>query len=636
MVNDDGKTGSSRNFSECSCDSGIPENLEDYREKYRLCLEQRNGFWKNEADFIKWDSPFNTVVNEDFSAFSISWFGDGRLNGTVNAVDVNVEKGKGSETAVVLYGSGGKSVSLTYSELSIKSKTLASALKADGFKAGDRIALCIENSLESVIFMLACARIGVIYVPIPGRFTAEVISEIISDSGATMVVVSIDSKEQPKFIELLDRIEGIKVINTGSSVVKNARAFNDFTKGFSEDISPVSFESEHPLFIIYANSAAGIPRGSVFATGGYLVEASSSFRHLFMYGGKKVPGAILSTKSLSSAAGQCYGLWGPLLNGVCAVLTDESETEASVFIKSVIENFKSPVMLTSPRILSTLKRELDGKNLGLSGKFELVACCGDVLSPRLVYFAGDILTDGAEKVLNLWIQSESGVAIINTLPVSGLNRPGALGLPFYGIEPVVLNNLGEVCRPNESGQLIFLSSWPAMIRTIWGQPERFGELYFRRIPGNFSTNDGVRADNEGFFWFMGRLDDVIKLRGQSLATSEIETSLITHPEISEAAVVNIGGEENDTLYAFLVRQGGDLEKTDILEAELAMLITKRIGEFAVPNKFIFTHELPRTRTGKIVRRILRRVATGDISIDEDLSHVANPESIKKLIQKEGL
>ncbi|HUT62351.1 MAG TPA: hypothetical protein VMZ04_00195, partial [Anaerolineae bacterium] len=239
-----------------------------------------------------------------------------------------------------------------------------------------------------------------------------------------------------------------------------------------------------------------------------------------------------------------------------------------------------------------------------------------------------------------WIQSESGAALINTYTTSALNRSGALGLPFLGIKPLIINHMGQICRPNESGQLVFDSSWPSMIRTIWGQSERFREHYFRRLPGYFITNDGVRVDNEGFFWFMGRLDDVIKVRGQSLATLEIETVLVTHPDISEAAVVSVIIEESDNLIAFLAVEQRRFEQEQnsdfsLLESELTGYIVKRIGEFALPNRYVFVRDLPRTRTGKIVRRILRRIAKGDITQDEDLSHIVNPDSVDKFIREKG-
>ena len=254
------------------------------------------------------------------------------------------------------------------------------------------------------------------------------------------------------------------------------------------------------------------------------------------------------------------------------------------------------------------------------------------LTPRLVKFAGESLATGPERVLNLWIQSESGVALINTFAFDKLNRPGSLGLPFLGIETRNINHQGQACRHNESGQLVFASSWPGMIRSIWGQNERFLELYLQRVKGYFNTNDGVRVDNDGFYWFMGRLDDVIKVRGQSLATSEIEAVLMSHPMISESAVVSIGGEEGEEIIAYLVIEQTEQNGYTSIESDLTGYIIQRVGEFAVPTRYIVTDELPRTRTGKVVRRLLRRIATGDIGADEDLSHVANPDAVKKLVK----
>jgi acetyl-CoA synthetase len=292
-------------------------------------------------------------------------------------------------------------------------------------------------------------------------------------------------------------------------------------------------------------------------------------------------------------------------------------------------------------LLSELKHELGETPLSPERRFTLVASSGDVLKPRHISFAARTLVETPERVVNLWIQTECGASIISTFPSAELNRPGTLGLPFPGIMPLVVNYLGQACRPNESGQLVFSASWPSMIRTIWGQADRFRQLYFRRVPGYYGTNDGVRVDGEEFYWFMGRLDDAIKVRGQLLATSDIEAVLVAHPLVSEAVVVSVEAEDGEMLVAFLVLDKSIMEKSGApniaeLKTELARSIEQRVGEFTVISEFIVAPELPRTRTGKIMRRVLKRIAVGDISGDEDLSHLANPGTVDELIRKRGL
>lgn len=621
----------------------IPANIQEYHILYHRSIEQREKYWGVQAKRLKWDKDFTTTVREDFSTADIAWFIDGKLNGCKNALDVHIEDGRGSEKALVYYTPDGHLKSYSYNELQIEVQRIAAALESEGYKAGDRIAIYMPDCPETVFFMLACACLGIIYVPIPCHFNAEITSEIIHDSGASLLIISQSLEKQSyreRSLRVAQKIGEIKIIIISGEAPGKMLTYPEFLNRSPEkpEKSYMSVEAEHPLFIIYANSAAGIPRGSVFATGGFLVQAATSFDSIFQSEKNAVNAeSIVCTLNLVSAAGQSYGLWGPLLNGSCIVFSADGEETTADTLRELLNESDSPVLLTTPRMLTALKRKLNDASLSEKKRFLLVACCEDVLTPRLVSFAGKALASGAEKVLNMWLQSESGTALINTYQDIELNRPGALGVPFFGTKPLAMNNMGQLCRTNESGQLVFAFSWPGMLRTVWGQPERFRELYFQRLPGYFMTNDGVRIDSEGFFWFMGRLDDVIKIRGQSLATSEIEAVLVTHPEISEAAVVSAAGKDSDNLIAFLIVEtkmidSKDKSELNTLESELSDNIVRRIGEFALPDHYVFAGDLPRTRTGKLVRRILRRIASGGISPEEDLSHVANPESVEKLIE----
>lgn len=612
-------------------------DLHSYRELYARSLEQREAFWRSRAQLVQWDQGFTTVARENFSTGDIAWFIGGRLNACSNALDVHVQDGRGDDDALTYIKSDLSTQTYTFRTLHEMVTRLAAALLSHGLKAGDRVALYLPDVPESVMVMLACSRVGIISVPVPERFTPEIVYDIIRDCGASLLVVSHDSPSKSylnRTKALIDLLETVTVISAGSSRSPGVAAFSEFlakTDGTS-GVTCASVDAEHPLFILYANSAAGIPRGSVFATGGFLVQAAASFNALFRAPEEsKERGGIAVCTDLASAAGQCYGLWGALLAGFRIYICESCDTVTVDLLRQLLGENPVPALLTTPNMLTALKHQHGEGVITDESGFPLVAVCGDVLTPRLVRFVGKSLTERPERVINMWIQSESGAALITTYPHHDLSRPGALGLPYFGIEPQVINHLGKISRPNESGQLVFSGSWPGMIRGIWGQPDRFRELYFQRLPGYFNTNDGVRVDNDGFFWFMGRLDDVIKVRGQSLATSEIETVLITHPKVVESAVVYTSSEEGGEITAFLVVEN-PLETVDAaLESELSQTIERRIGEFAVPTRYFFTDELPRTRTGKIVRRILRRIATGTMNVDEDLSHVVNPHAVKKLI-----
>ncbi|MFA6471817.1 MAG: AMP-binding protein [Candidatus Latescibacterota bacterium] len=623
----------------------FPASLQKYHLFYRQSIEHREEFWKRQANRIIWDAPFTQVVQEDFRMGAVSWFTGGKLNACRNVLETGRKNGESKKPALRYFTDGGDILSYTWEDLDREVRQLAAALDTHGLKTGDRIALYLPDSPETVFFMLACAFLGLIYVPIPARYPSEITCEILLNSGAKMVVVSFTQKSSSYDVRaqsVVDSIMETYIVNTGSREVEKTVSYGHFVspKSMRPLESSVSVESEHPFFILYANSASGIPRGSVFATGGFIVQAAASYDYIFqsIYEGEEVKSAVC-TLELASAAGQCYGLWGPLANGICIVLTDGGLRSNSDLLHRLLQECESPSLLTTPTLLHDLRLELNDIPLDNKRRFSLVALSGDVLKPRLISFASQCLVSKPEKVVNLWMQSECGSAIISTYPNRELNRPGALGLAFPGIEALVYNYLGEICRPNESGQLVFKSSWPSMIRTIWCQPERYRQLYFQRVPGCYSTNDGVRLDGDGFYWFMGRIDDVIKVRGQSLATSEIETVLVSHPEISEAAVVSVEGDDGESIVAFLVINNRLVDENEIdkdsLESELSQSIIRRIGEFASISQYIFADELPHTRTGKIVRRVLRRIATGDITSSEDLSHLANPESVEEIIRKKG-
>lgn len=617
----------------------MPSDIDQYRALYSDSINNREEFWCIQAELIQWDKAFETIVDEDFSTGTISWFSEGKLNACFNALDSHLGNGASGATALTCYDSNGVSCTYTYKELLAEVTALAGALTTKGLKTGDRVALYLPDSPESVFFMLACARLGIPYVPIPVHYTTEVIHDILNDCKASMIVISPyeggDSYSE-RAGALTGLLDGISVINTGKSTVEGAIAYSDLVSG-SEDITQVDceiVEAEHPLFILYAGYAAGVPRGSVFATGGFIVHAVSSFYVLFQSAdGTSEKMNIACCTNLASTAGQCYGLWGALISGNGVIITESGDNPSIALLRRILDEDPAPALFTTPVLLAALKRELGSDPLSNDRRFPLVACYGDILAPRFVVFAGNSLTTGIERVINMWIQSESGAALITTYANTGCNSPGTIGLPAFGIKPRVINNFGETCRANESGQLVFEDSWPGMIRTIWGQPERFFELYFQRNAGYFETNDGVRADCNGFFWFMGRLDDVIKVHGQSIATSEIEAVILSHPVVAESAVISIDGDEDEDIIAYVVLEQSSESKYKKLVADMTGYIQRRIGEFAVPVRFIFTEELPRTRTGKIVRRLLRRIADGTISSQEDLSHVANPHAVDKLINK---
>ena len=613
-----------------------PVDIHSYHRLHRESLEDREGFWRREAARLAWEREPAAVVHEDLVAGELAWFGGGALKPLASALDRHLES-RGDEPALLRLADGGVE-SLSYRELRERAERLAAALIAAGLKEGDRVALYLPPSFEGICLMLACARAGLPYLPLATTLSAGQVSERIADAGASLLVVATGTGLDPYGPQrdtLLAELEDLPCVAVGPELPAGCTSYGDLlASGNGAKAPDAALESGSPLFLIYADTIAGRPRGRVFAAAGFLVQAASGYDLIFQTAERC---RLLSTRSLASVAGQSFGLWAPLMAGDALVLTPRPEDLSADVLRELAEKAAPDLILSTPRVLAQPLADLEAAPLAEGRRFRRVASSGGVLSPRMVTRLGAALTGDPASVLNLWVQQAAGSPLIADFPHADLNRPGALGLPLPGVEPLVLGESGQPCRSNESGQLVFAATVPGMVQRIWDQPQRLRETYFERQPGFFHTGDGARVDQEGFIWFMGRLDDVVKIAGQSLATSELEALLAAHPRIAEAAVVGVHGEQGDSLSVFLVVEGGrsSAPEGQGLEEELNDFIRERVGDFAVPEHVFEARELPRTRTGKVVRRLLRRIATGEATEDEDLSHVANPDSVKDLIDRKG-
>jgi len=623
--------------------SSRPTTLAELQRLQEASLADREGYWRSQASRLRWSTAFTQISDEELREGRVRWFSGGQLKATDNVFGPLADAGRLDLPALLVSLPGGGLTPISYRELQSEVLALAAALAARGLQPGDRLACFLPDGQAAIALALACAHLGLIEVPVNIEHPFDVAHAILANCDASLLVIAGEDCSGGVGGQLQDAFGPERTVVVGHAADPRSPSYADLLAAgrFLPPPPAVAVDAEHPLCLLYPGAGTSIPRGAVFATGGFLVQAGSSYDDLFCLAGPRSTGdALLCTLPLASAAGLAYGLWGPLLHGACLVLSPAGEGLAATALAQLAEACPGLALLCSPRLLARLRQELGEGHLPASAQLGLVAACGDVLPPRLVAFAGAALTGLLERVLNLWIQRATGVALIASLPAGELNRPGALGLAALGVEPRVLNDAGEVCRPNESGLLVFASSWPAMVRGLWGQPERYWERYFSRIPGCFVTNDGARVDGEGFFWGMGRLDDRIKVAGRSLSTSEVESTLAGHPRIAEAAVVGFSGDEGGSLVSFLVARElavGEDEPPEAegLRLELARYLQMRLGEFAVPARLVFVRELPRTRSGKVVRRVLRRIATGDVSQDEDWSAVANPGALQDLVRQSG-
>ena len=603
----------------------IPARLDGFCRFHRQTLDHREEFWTVQAGLLQWQKKFSCVVQEDFSIPEASWFCGGQINAAQNALHRIIEKGDGKKSALTWYQPSGTVTTLTFNELKTKVETLAAAFQQNGLVMGDCIALNLANCPEFVICALAAAYLGITYLPVGRHLSAPVVAEDVKASRSKLVVMG----NRAGVKEDLDHLERVRDLLDSQAIVivgetlDGFEALDDYmSKTDPAGLEPAVLSADHPLFAIYENRLAGKHVGSVFSTAGYLVQAHASFKAIFHNTlPLGPPGMILSTLDPSKAPAQAYGLWGPLTCGTGIIIAQtgpETQTPAAGTIETILNTHGSPAMLCRPSLISDLREELGDQSLDTEQRFSVIACCSEALPPRLVSYADGILVNGPERIVNLWVQTRSGTALLHAYPSQELNRPGSLGLGALGVDPLIMSDFGELCKTNVSGNLVFARSWPAMARATYGTTKHFKKAYFSRFPGYFLTYDGLRSDKNGFFWFMGRLDDVVKVKGQTLDTALIETVLSSLLFIDEAAIISTSGKSGQEVILFVVARG-PAENEETYMTQINAHIAEKIGAFAVPGKIIFTDQLPRTATGKLFKTELRHIASGKISNPEDLT-----------------
>lgn len=612
----------------------LPASLNEFRLLSRQALDHREAFWAARARQLSWQRDFSIVVEEAFSKAEVSWFGDGRINAAENALHRIIERGGADTTALTYYYKDREAETYTFSQLRDTVLKLASALDRDGISQGDCIAINLPNCPEFVICALACAYLGITYLPIGCHLPAALVAEDVKAAHAKRLIMfhcEAWDDDRPKADTVRSLIGDAAFITVGDKA-GTSPTLAEYMAGDHSPPPPAYPLSDAPLFAIYENRVAGQPVGTVFGTGGFLVQSHSSFDAIFNRAlARNGPRQIFNTLDTAKAASQAYGLWGPLTCGTGIVIAAPGFGAKTV--EAVLTDREDPAMLCQPGLLSEIKTELDQAPLRTEGRFSIIACCGDALPPRLVRFADGVLVPAPERVVNMWVQNKCGTALINAYPIPELNRAGSLGFGALGIEPLILNDFGQPCKTNVSGNLVFKTSWPAMGRPTFGAKKQYIKACFSKFPPHFQTYDGVRFDRDGFYWFMGRLDDVIKIKGQGLGTSLIESMLMSHPVIDEAAIISSQGDAGQALVAFVV-PGAPVQDEEKFILDINTYIAEKIGPFAVPERVMIARQLPRTATGKLVRRMLRRIASGDTHAIEDTSHLVNAESIQDLIEKE--
>ena len=615
----------------------LPASANEFRLLYRQTLDRREAFWAGQAGRLDWQEDFSFVVRENFSEAEVSWFGDGRLNAAQNALDRVIGRGMGDRTALTVYHKNKVARAYTFHELRDAALTLAAAFSRSGLVQGDCIALNLPSSPEFIISALAAAYLGITYLPVGCHLPAVLVAEDVKESRSKLLIIShcaACDDDRAKAQDVQAQIGSTGLITVGDKLDTFPTLAEYMDNADPKEAEPAYPLADFPLFATYENRVAGKPMGTVFGTGGFLVQAHASFDAVFNQTlDRDEPVQVFTTLEPAKSAAQAYGIWGPLISGAGIIIADQDVTAAD--ITTVLAEQPACALLCQPSLISDLKEQLGKKALDTDRRFVLAACCGDALPPRLVSFAAGRLVEKPEQVVNMWVQNKCGAALINGYPARELNRPGVLGFGALGVEPLILNDFGKPCKTNVSGNLVFKHSWPAMGRPTFGAERHFIKTCLSKFPGYFHTFDGVRSDKDGFYWFMGRLDDVVKIKGQSLGTGLIESILMSHPMVDEAAVIGTPGGSGQELVVFLVtavpHEAESEEQTFV--REINAYIAEKIGPFAVPEKIILARQLPRTGTGKLVRGMLRRIATGDGETIEDTSHLANAESIDDLIHR---
>lgn len=593
-------------------------SLENYFELYEKSVQSRNAFWQQVAGELEWDEFPEQIVTEDFGKGKFTWFADGTLTPFNNIFSPE----RSQKTAIIDRISG---ETLSYEELAERVRHIASCLEREKVTIDDRVLLIQPVCLESLTLFLACVCLGAVPVPVPELYSTHLINEIIADCKPRMIFVSNTVKNISE-IEAWCTTTGLTCLgpfsNSDNEKCLNSRNF--FGQEIRELVTPASLSGEHTLYLLYAHSSAGNLKGFAFKAGGYLVQINNSFKTVAVPDGH----TVLSSFGLYLPAGLAYGFLGPLLNGKAIMINPDTLDIRSLPVEEDL------ILLTSPPQLRVIKEQLkseESEGHKTQKKIAQIISTKSVLSPSLAKYISKRLLNSPSLLTNLLIQSQSGAALIHSLPHDTLNAPGSLGAPALGVDFTVLTDNDQKCQTNESGQIVVKGSWPAMAREILGRPGRFKDLYFSKISNCYNTNDGGRVDAKGLFWFMGRLDDLVSVSEYNVSSAEIESLLHASGLIREVVVV-----VNDTkeLIAFVVPSpslSGEKAESYISD-KINEFITDQMGQFACPKKIHVILELPRTRTGKLARSVLRKIASKAV-IDKksELGHISNPEIVEGLL-----
>jgi len=620
---------------------------ERYQEMYKASLDDPEGFWGEQGKRLTWMKDYSVVkeVDWDKSNLSVKWYSDGVLNVTENCIDRHLPT-RGDKPAIVFEGNHPDDHRvLTYRELHGEVCRFANVLKKLGVKKGDRVTIYMPMIVEAALSMLACARIGAVHSVVFGGFSPEALAGRITDCDSTFVITADEGKRGAKTVplkaacdaacDIAGIVKTVLVIgHTGGDVaMKEGRDvwYHDALVGVTSSCPPEPMNAEDPLFILYTSGSTGKPKGVLHTTGGYLVWASMTHEYVFDL---KEDDVYWCSADVGWVTGHTYIVYGPLANGATTLMFEGIPTwpDASRFWQ-VCDKHKVSLFYTAPTAIRALMREgEDFVKATDRSSLRILGTVGEPINPEAWEWYFHIVGEGRCPIVDTWWQTETGGAMIVPLPGATKMKPGAGSHPFFGIEPALVDAEGNELEGETEGNLIIKNSWPGQMRTVYGDHQRFIDTYFSAYPGNYFTGDGCRRDADGFYWITGRVDDVINVSGHRMGTAEVESALVSHKAVAESAVVGYPHDiKGQGIYAYVTVTAGT-KITEALRKDLTKHVRSEIGPIATPDLIQFSPSLPKTRSGKIMRRILRKIAADDYGNLGDTSTLADPTVVDGLIK----
>ena len=619
-----------------------------FEEMYKRSVADPDGFWAEQAkQFVTWFKPWTKVSDWSFDAknLHIRWFEGGKLNVAYNCLDRHLDK-RGSQTAILWEGDDPKQdKKITYRELHQDVCKLGNVLKSRGVKKGDRVCIYMPMIPEAAVAMLACARIGAIHSVVFGGFSPESLKDRILDSDCRVVITADDGVRGGKKVPLKENTDAalahcpnvhtvLVVKHVGDKVPwNNARDvwYHDLMAKASTDCPPEEMDAEDPLFILYTSGSTGKPKGVLHTTGGYLTYVAMTHKYIFDYHDGDT---FWCTADVGWVTGHSYIVYGPLANGAITMIFEgvPNYPSASRFWE-VVDKHKVNIFYTAPTAIRALMREGEAPVKKTSrASLKLLGTVGEPINPEAWEWYHRVVGDGKRPIVDTWWQTETGGILITPLPGATTLKPGSATRPFFGIVPAIVDGEGKELEGACSGNLVIKRAWPGLMRTVYGDHQRFIDTYFKAYPGKYFTGDGARRDNDGYYWITGRVDDVLNVSGHRLGTAEVESALVLHRAVAEAAVVGFPHEiKGQGIYCYVTLKVG-VQPTEELRQELIQQVRKEISATATPDFIQWAPGLPKTRSGKIMRRILRKIAENELGNLGDTTTLADPAVVTDLVK----